>query len=407
MSPRRVLVVASYDSFLKAGICLARRFGEQGAELTIRVLRSRAGQLSDAQLHDLGLHVAPTFCALSDLVTRAELEQFDLVIVSLAGRPTATFIRRFAGLWGGASRRPLLVALYPGLVFRFHYEGMSWRMGADRVLLNSPHDYEMYRALYAASGQVECNGMTAGLALLPGQRRAPRAMSAAAKLLFVGQPTVPASREGRAYLLRSLVEFARRNPDTQVLVKPRHRPGEMTLHRTRYHLSTLLKYAGPVPSNFELTYQPLDELWHDITLCVSVSSTAVLEAIWRGIPARVVTDLGIHENLGNHFFLGSGLLASLSTLESRAPFVLDEAWASRHMAGIDEHFDDLATWLERRLDEQRARGAALPLPGFGEFAFATRTRSEAGGSAARLFADSTYHATRLFNWARHVARSGR
>ncbi|WP_444547752.1 DUF6716 putative glycosyltransferase, partial [Streptomyces fradiae] len=64
----------------------------------------------------------------------------------------------------------------------------------------------------------------------------------------------------------------------------------------------------------------------DVTdLLVTVSSTAALEALHRGVPTAVLTDLGVREALGNHHFIGSGLLTSWDRLDAGDEPVPDPA----------------------------------------------------------------------------------
>lgn len=396
MQPLNILVIGSYDSFLKSGLQLARRFAGGGGRVDTCIPFARKGQLSAAQLRDLALAPDIEPLPMEQLLTRGKLAGYELVIVSLAGEPSSAFFARFAELWRDAARRPLTLSLYPGIVFRFHYEGMLRRMGADLVLLNSPNDLEMYRELCAAARLSHCNGLLGGLAVLPGEQRRDRTPPLRECFLFVDQPTVPAPRAERMFLLQQIADFARRQPHVDVLVKPRHRPREMTLHRTRHHVSDLLDELVDLPSNLSLSYEPLDALWERVSFCASVSSTAVLEAVWRGIPARVITDLGVHENLGNHFFLGSGLLESFPRLRLDAPSVIDEAWARRHLCGMDARFDEIAGTVDELLAAQRSHGRALDPPARGDFA---EVPSGENSDQPRV--------RRLFGWARRAVRGNR
>ena len=370
MQAWKILVIGSYDSFLKAGSRLAQRFERRGARVDTCILTARKGQLSQRQLSELGLPADARFLPMDQMVTRAALAPYDIVIVALAGEPSSTFYSRFAKLWRNAPARPLTISLYPGIVFRFHYEGMLRRMGADLVLLNSPHDLEMYQQLCDAAGLARCNGLVGGLAVLPGERQSERRAPERECFLFVGQPSVPAPRDERAHLMRLLADVARRYPRAEILVKPRNRPGETTLHKTQHQLSELLSEMANPPANLRLTYEPLDALWDRTSFCSSVSSTAVLEAVWRGIPSHVVADLGVHENLGNHFFLGSGLIQNLAKFTMNSPTALDAGWASRHLCGMDAQLDGIAAWIEERLAVQAAQGTALEPAPRGYFTYA-------------------------------------
>ena len=80
-------------------------------------------------------------------------------------------------------------------------------------------------------------------------------------------------------------------------------------------------------------------------LLVTVSSTAALESLHRGIPTAVLTDLGIREALGNHHFLGSGCLASWDQLDAGHAPAPDEEWLARQGVAADGPY---ATRLRRR-----------------------------------------------------------
>jgi hypothetical protein len=90
-------------------------------------------------------------------------------------------------------------------------------------------------------------------------------------------------------------------------------------------------------------------------LLVTVSSTAALESLHRGIPTAVLTDLGIREQLGNHHFLGSGCLASWDQLDGEYEPKPDPEWTARHGVAADIPY-------ERAFDTARARVAALTAP---------------------------------------------
>lgn len=375
MHARKILVLGSYDSFLKAGLRLAQRFEQLGATIDTRIVMARKGQLSPRQISELGLAPSVGFLPFEQVVHRSSLAPYDVVIVALAGEPSSAFYSRFAKLWRDAPTRPLTISLYPGIVFRFHYEGMLRRMGADLVLLNSPHDFEMYQQLCDAAGLKRCNGLVGGLAVLPGERQFTRRTTPEREcFLFVGQPSVPGPRDERAHLVRLISGVAQRHSRAEVLIKPRNRPSETTLHKTPHPFSQLLPEIPDAPKNLRLTYEPLDALWERVSCCSSVSSTAVLEAIWRGIPSFVITDLGVHENLGNHFFLGSGLLTDLKSFTLELQPALHAVWASRHLCGMDAQFGSIAAWIEEHLALQAARGRALEPPARGFFTYETHAQ---------------------------------
>jgi hypothetical protein len=154
----------------------------------------------------------------------------------------------------------------------------------------------------------------AGLPQLPA-RPAPARRGPLRTVLFADQPTVPSSREDRAYVYDRLVRHARLYPDRRVLLKPRHRPGDEGGHVPRHRPEQLL--AGrELPPNFEIVYGPISDLLASVDLMLTVSSTAGLESVGAGVRTAFVGDLGVHENLGNHVLLASGLVRTFDTIDA-------------------------------------------------------------------------------------------
>jgi hypothetical protein len=171
---------------------------------------------------------------------------------------------------------------------------------------------------------------------------------------FATQPSVPPRRHERRYLLERAAQHAILHPERDVLVKLRSRPEEQTTHVERHHFTHL-----PVeqPPNLEFVYGAMCDVLDRTDLCVTISSTAALEAMHRGIPTAVLTDMGIRETLGNHQFLGSGTLVSWTDLDEGALPVADPDWLARHGGG---HTDPYGA-VRARLTELAAAQALPPL----------------------------------------------
>ena len=363
---RRVTVVADFDSFLRAASVLAGHLERAGATVRYRLVFARAGQVSRAQLASMGLTPEQVETLPMDrLATREVLGDEDLVVLGLNGMRSRRFFVRLHHAFEGAPRRPIVTSLYPGLVFRFHLEGMTSRMAADLLLLNSPADLRLYEGALREMGLANRNAICAGLAFLP-PAQPPRADAREGAVLFVGQPTVPVSREERRYVIVRLLELARRHPETRWLLKPRHRRDETTLHRDDHHYEDLLDELARgerIPSNFAVVHDPLSVLFERTRLALTFSSTAALESLRLGVPTRILTDVGIHENIGNHFFIGSGLSCTLDDVRPdlgwRAPAA---DWWDDNVVSATDRMEATLLRLEELLAERAAHPAALPPP---------------------------------------------
>ncbi|MFI6863164.1 DUF6716 putative glycosyltransferase [Streptomyces sp. NPDC050421] len=230
--------------------------------------------------------------------------------------------------------RPVVVTGYVGVVYEKLADGLLLRHGADVVLANSRHDAERFRAVYEGVGADASAVTEAALPFLGGTPHAPE--PGRDTVVFAAQPSVPASRADRTYLLRRLVEHARLHPQREVLLKLRSKPGEHTTHIEELPYQRLAeKLPGGLPPNFRLVYGHMGEVLDRTDLLVTVSSTAALESLHRRIPTAVLTDLGVRETLGNHHFIGSGLLTSWDHLDGGAHPQPDANWLAGQGVAAD------------------------------------------------------------------------
>ncbi|MFG3346701.1 DUF6716 putative glycosyltransferase [Streptomyces sp. NPDC048018] len=351
----RVAVLADSDTRWKWGVLTARRItAESAAKDAPRgfVLRGRATptarQLAETAVSDTApreVTGAEFLREVRDAAARGE--GYDVVVLALVGGTVRAMLHGLAEL--SLDRRPVLVTGYVGVVYEKLADGLLLRHGADVVLANSRHDAERFRAVYEGVGADPDAVVEAALPFLGGAPYAPE--PGRDTLVFAAQPSVPVTRAERVYVLRRLVEHARANPDREVLLKLRSRPGEHTTHLEEFPYQKLVRDLS-VPPNFRLVYGHMGEVLDRTDLLVTVSSTAALEALHRRIPTAILTDLGIREALGNHHFLGSGLLTSFDRLDRGGAPVPDEEWLARQGVGADGGY-------EKAFDAAAERVAAL------------------------------------------------
>ncbi|MER7520031.1 DUF6716 putative glycosyltransferase [Streptomyces sp. NPDC126499] len=362
----RVAVLADSDTRWKWGVLTARRIapgGPEGTAPTGFVLRGRATPTA-RQLAETGVSdTAPREVTGAEFLREvrdaaARGEGYDVIVLALVGGTVRALLQGLAEL--ALERRPVLVTGYVGVVYEKLADGLLLRHGADVVLANSRHDAERFRAVYEGVGADPGAVVEAALPFLGGAPHTPEA--GRDTLVFAAQPSVPVTRAERAYVLRRLVGHARLHPAREVLLKLRSRPGEHTTHLEEFPYQKLVRDL-PVPPNFRLVYGHMGEVLDRTDLLVTVSSTAALEALHRRIPTAILTDLGVREALGNHHFVGSGLLTSFDRLDKGAVPVPDEEWLSRQGVGVG---GPGTVRYERAFDAARERVAALlagpPLP---------------------------------------------
>lgn len=318
----RVAVLADSDTRWKWGALTARRLtagasgtSAQRVEISGLLLRGRATPTPRqlAEVGDVGIEAGRVreVTAVEFLHTVRD-EGYDVIVLALVGGAVQAMLHGLAALRLPA--RPVVVTGYVGVVYEKLADGLLLRHGADIVLANSRHDAERFRAVYEGVGADASAVTEAALPFLGGEPHRPQ--EGRDTVVFAAQPSVPASRDDRVYLLRRLVEHARLHPDREVLLKLRSKPGEHTTHIEELPYQRLAeRLPGGLPPNFRLVYGHMGEVLDRTDLLVTVSSTAALESLHRRVPTAVLTDLGIREALGNHHFIGSGLLTSWDHLD--------------------------------------------------------------------------------------------
>ncbi len=360
-------MLADSDTRWKWGALTARRLAgtagagprERPVEISGLLLRGRATPTPRqlAEVGEVGVDAGRVreVTAVEFLHTVRD-EGYDLVVLALVGGAVQAMLHGLAAL--ALPRRPVVVTGYVGVVYEKLADGLLLRHGADVVLANSRHDAERFRAVYEGVGADASAVTEAALPFLGGEPH--RAQEGRDTVVFAAQPSVPASRAERTYLLRRLVEHARLHPGREVLLKLRSKPGEHTTHIEELPYQRLAeRIPGGLPPNFRLVYGHMGEVLDRTDLLVTVSSTAALESLHRRIPTAILSDLGVREALGNHHFIGSGLITSWDHLDGGFRPEPDEEWLAGQGVAADGSYPAAYDTARARVGDLLAGG---PLP---------------------------------------------
>ncbi|WP_261957471.1 DUF6716 putative glycosyltransferase [Streptomyces nigrescens] len=295
-----------------------------------------------------------------DFVRTIDRTRYDVVVLACVGGAVQAMLHGLARTWNGSARRPVVVTGYVGVVYEKLADGLLLRHGADVVLANSRHDADRFRAVYRGVGADDGSVVECALPFLGGDRYP--AERDPYTVVFAAQPSVPENRADRTYLLRRAAQHARKHPGREVLIKLRSKPGEHTTHIEELPYQKLAaKIPGGLPANCRLVYGNMGEVLDRTDLLVTVSSTAALESLHRGIPTAVLTDLGIREVLGNHHFLGSGCLASWDELDAGHRPEPDPDWLARQGVAAEGAYESAFDAARARVTELREAASLPPL----------------------------------------------
>jgi hypothetical protein len=349
----RFVAIADSDSYLKWGASF-RTALPAGWEFRQLVVESpvavSASQLA-AAVAVSGIDPAgvPRVAAI-DLPAALERERPDVVLVAMRG-PAAQVVIRIAT---GMTDRPVVVAGLPGISVPATRKAIIFRRQADLFVLHSKREIREFSELARAHGW----DRAFGLATLPFVERRPA--PGGTDLVFAVQAIVPRLRADRVRIARMLIEAARADPSRRVVVKLRAADGERQTHDEQDGYPGLLRQLGPLPPNLVLSTEPMSTALDAAAGLVTVSSTAAIEAIARGVPVIALDVFGVSARLINLVFEGSGLFGDEGDVIARRFRHPDPAWLD------DNYFHDAADadWLHRvvALAEARRRGALAPPP---------------------------------------------
>jgi len=362
---RRAVGLVDTDSFAKWGAhLLATAPAHWELELlTVATPRSASrAQLRSAfrGLDDRLAHLAaapPEALEVDAIVERLRQDPPDAVLVSLIG-PVAELV--IEEVHRRVPRRPVLVTGLPGISYPAKWKGVFFRARADLFVLHSHREVRAYEEL-ATEGGVEPHFALATLPFArPSGAAASRDGAAIVRdsVVFAAQPSVPAERAERERVVGWLAETARRHPEWRVVIKVRAAAGEHQTHREQDPYPDLV--PADAPANLMVESGPMSAHLDRAVALVTISSTAVLEAAARGIPALTLTDFGIGRHLINEVFVGSGLEGdAVDLVDGRFGTVRAEWMHDNHFHPYSEN-----DWAERteRLMASRDAGVLRDRP---------------------------------------------
>jgi hypothetical protein len=341
----RVLGVADSDSYLKwAGTTLERLAADPAlsTEPALVVLRSpvepTTGQVAAALARTRWAHHPPARVNLAGLRRTLLTARPDVVLVATTG-PAAEHVLR---LLGRLPYRPLVVTGLPGMSLPATANALRYRSTADLFVVHSHHERAAFAALARDPGDDGADPPSDA----PPERVTARARFVVCRLPFLapGAPTpddaplhrvvfapqakFPVDEPDRVAILHALGDLALARPDLDVVVKLRGLAGDAQTHRERWPFDVLARDHADAPgvAAVRVATGPLHDYLTPGTALVTVSSTAVLEALALGLRALVIDDFGIGDDNLTGVYVGSGIVGSLADVRAARFSTADRAW---------------------------------------------------------------------------------
>ncbi|MCP2637090.1 hypothetical protein K0817_011030 [Microbacterium sp. HD4P20] len=369
----RIIAIADTDSYVKWAAALLGTVADRH-DVTLLVLETplvvsesqRAAALSDSGLATHDVERIP-YARLSARL--GELRP-DAVLLAARGPLVRVLARDVAAL----RPRPVIVTGLPGISIPATRKALVYRTQCDQFIVHSRRELREFTALSERTGF----GARFALATLPFARTGGGAGSVGDEasqasgerpptdLVFAAQARVPATRTDRLRIARMLVRAAQADPSRRVVVKLRAADGEHQTHIEHDGYPELLATFGPLPPNLVTSTAPMSRALDTAQGLVTVSSTAAIEAIARGLPVIALDTFGVSRALINETLADAGLLGSEEDIVARRLRHPAAGWLHDnyfHPAEADDWEEVAAELITRRRAGELPPRAALPRRG--------------------------------------------
>ncbi|OIH85540.1 hypothetical protein BLJ79_05085 [Arthrobacter sp. UCD-GKA] len=227
-------------------------------------------------------------------------------------------------------RPSALISALPGVAYPATTKGWAYRRSGDAFIVHSHAEAREFLQLAEAETGHRPDVLVSKLPFLKTAGFPQPAPIPIDTVVFAAQAKVPVQRAEREEILLALEQVARLNPAVRVVAKLRARAGEPQTHLEAHPYDSLweeLVAAGKVGNgHVEFVTGPMENSLAPGSALLTVSSTAALEAVDRGLPVLVLTDFGLNDAMLNSVFRGSGLLGTLDDAASLHFSFPNRAW---------------------------------------------------------------------------------
>lgn len=386
----RIVAVADSDSYLKLACTTLSALGPEWERRVVLVrtpIEPTAEQIAAA---------AAGTCFAGQVITvlpRAALSyavlDADIIFAAATGPVVSELFTKLLRTKAARMRPSALVSALPGLAYPATAKGWAHRRSADAFIVHSRTEAREFSRLAEQETGHRPDILVARLPFLKTGRVGQQHPGSPTTVVFAAQAKVPAQRAERVRILLALEEVSRLNPELRVVLKLRARAGEPQTHVEAHPYDELwdelVAGSDTTLGALEFATGPMERVLEPGSALLTVSSTAALEAIDRGLRVLVLTDFGLNDAMLNSVFRGSGLLGTLADLAALDFRFADREWLDENYFHAPDGEFAAALALYARKARRRwlnTSGAQLALTR--KIAFRQRVRTALPRRALRL-----------------------
>lgn len=348
---KSILILSKFDSFTNHAMQIASLFREYAFDVAHCLITTKnINTLSPRMYATLGISKDTKSYTIQELFDKVDLLKFSFVYLALTGGSIREFLFIFKEYCKNKEARPLIITGFTGIVLRNRLTSFINHSGCDFILFNSKYELRAYCDFCIRYGLNSYGSALFGY-MFPYYEYKQKGQIKT--VLFVEQAVIPETFVDRSYLVQRLVLYAQKFPFRIVIIKPRLLPGEQSVFTTKFHFEKILASYAQLPSNICIDYSNINSLLQKADLCLTVSSTVALQAMWYGIPTGIIKDFGCCDEFGIDFFKESNCLVSFDELDENVVPKLNEVWFREHFADHKAHllvFNKIESSYQERLN---------------------------------------------------------
>lgn len=312
-----ILAIADSDSYLKLATSFLHRLGPGWDR---KVYLARTPVMPTAQQIAAAFEGTDLDPAALQVVAVSQLEadsvDEDIIFASATGPVVAEIYSRMLRTEPTDGRCTALISALPGVAFPATQKGWNYRRAGDAFICHSHAEARDFSFMTEGQPGHQPTIMVSKLPFLHSAGFPPEQNHVVDRLVFAPQAKVPAEQSERESILLALEQASKLNPELEVVIKLRAKAGEPQTHLEAFpydSLFTKLQSEHRISKDSQLRFDTgsMSEALAAGSALVTVSSTAALESLDRGLPTLILSDFGVSAQMINTVFTASGVIGTL------------------------------------------------------------------------------------------------
>lgn len=298
---KKILLLVAADSYLPHSVKIWETLQESNWEVQIAFCFYGCQKLiSKRQIERFGASEIPTSKHTYDLANLDQLTNaacdFNAVFLGLPGHYTRDILKKIrCKNLSNQNNYTITVSAFPGILYYIQTYGQWCRCSSDIILFNDKrtlNDYEV--ACKYLFGIPSSNSLLFGY---PTLGKIEWDKENATNLVYIDQNLLPYRYSDRKELYKKIISLGIKKKYKKIIFVGRNLLSENSNHKVNHsnHLDSIISEIRKdfSSSPIEISYDPPSLSLRNCALCLGITSTVLLEAIYAGIPTAPINTKGV------------------------------------------------------------------------------------------------------------------